>query len=388
METRRQVSARRSRLARALSALQASLFFLFTGCGAPGEPLPPRPPIPAAISDLVARQRGTAIILTFSVPRKTINGETLAEPPAIEIYRGFLPPGVSPKTIQTRLVYAIPSALVSGYLIEGSFEFIDSIETAELRAHAGEQISYVVRTRASERRASVDSNTVIVQMRPVAESISDVRATATERAVEISWSAPAPTSPGATLPIAGYHVYRAEVDPGFAASQQQDLAKIKLKTPLQLLATATGTTFQDTKIEFDRNYLYSVRSFSSGDSTIVESADSKPVIITPRDVFPPAAPQNVIAVFVPALAGSPAHVELSWAISRETDLGGYRIYRSEQEGVRGGRLNSDLLLAPVFRDMSVVAGKRYIYQATAEDRAGNESILSAPVSIDIPQRAP
>ena len=38
------------------------------GCGAPGEPQPPSPPIPAAISDLTAHQQGNGVQLVFTLP--------------------------------------------------------------------------------------------------------------------------------------------------------------------------------------------------------------------------------------------------------------------------------------------------------------------------------
>jgi fibronectin type 3 domain-containing protein len=213
-----------------------------------------------------------------------------------------------------------------------------------------------------------------------------VRAAVTETAIELSWNAPARTSIGGTPPaIAGYRVYRAEVDP--ASPTSQDLAKIKLKAPLTLLASTRTTSYRDTQFEFGRTYLYSIRSIFSTDSTTVESADSTPVIIAPLDIFPPAAPRNLVAVFVPAIAEMPEHVELSWGISPETDLAGYHVYRSERDGERGDRLTSELLPAPTFRDMSVSPGHRYRYQVTAVDRAGNESVASMPVSIELPQRA-
>ena len=82
------------------------------------------------------------------------------------------------------------------------------------------------------------------------------------------------------------------------------------------------------------------------------------------------------------------HVELSWEISRETDLAGYYVYRSAQTDTRGERVNPGLLPTPAFRDISVVLGRRYFYRVTAVDRAGNESQPSAPVPVDLPQREP
>ena len=72
-------------------------------------------------------------------------------------------------------------------------------------------------------------------------------------------------------------------------------------------------------------------------------------------------------------------VDLSWSINLETDLAGYRVYRSEQEGARGQLITPDLLPTPAVRDTSIQPGHRYWYIVTALDRAGNESPPGAPV---------
>jgi fibronectin type 3 domain-containing protein len=79
-------------------------------------------------------------------------------------------------------------------------------------------------------------------------------------------------------------------------------------------------------------------------------------------------------------------MELSWAISPETDTGGYNVYRVEQAGVPGTRLNSELLLTPAFRDMNVLPGHSYLYTVTAVDRTGNEGASSAAVSGGVPAK--
>ena len=81
---------------------------------------------------------------------------------------------------------------------------------------------------------------------------------------------------------------------------------------------------------------------------------------------------------------APAHLELSWSINEAPDINGYNIYRSEDAAKRGERLNRELLLTPAFRDMSAVPGRPYSYTVTAVDRAGNESLPSAPLSATVP----
>jgi fibronectin type 3 domain-containing protein len=79
-------------------------------------------------------------------------------------------------------------------------------------------------------------------------------------------------------------------------------------------------------------------------------------------------------------------VDLSWSSNLETDLAGYHVYRSEQEGARGQLITTDLLPVPAVRDSSVALGHRYWYTVTAVDRAGNESGPSRPVAVDIVER--
>jgi fibronectin type 3 domain-containing protein len=116
----------------------------------------------------------------------------------------------------------------------------------------------------------------------------------------------------------------------------------------------------------------------------VESADSAPVQVTPRDTFPPAAPANLEITIVPATNQAPAYIELAWAISPEADLAGYAVYRSDAEDSPGERITTEILPSPTFRDISVLPGRRYYYRVSALDRAGNESPRSSAVQADVP----
>ena len=57
----------------------------------------------------------------------------------------------------------------------------------------------------------------------------------------------------------------------------------------------------------------------------VESGDSLPAIITPRDIYPPAVPVGLEIAIIPATPQTAAHIELAWAISPESDLAGYQV---------------------------------------------------------------
>jgi hypothetical protein len=349
-----------------------------SACGAPGAPTPPKPILPKPVKDLAAHQQGGSVILTFTLPKESTEGDPLAEPPAIEIFRGEGALGGEGK-LTTRLVYTVPSALVDTYLQDGQIEFRDPLEPGSM---TGQEIIYMVRTRASRKRASADSNVVSARVFPVPAAPTEIRVTVTEPAVELTWTVPA-RNPAFTG-IMSYRVYRAELAPGTAIPQNlSDLSQAKLTSPLELLGPAPSTNFRDTHFTFDSTYIYVIRSVTDQHGQPVESADSAPTLVTPKDTFPPAAPQRLVAVFIQATEQSPAHVELSWDISSEPDLAGYRIYRSEQPDTPGQRLNTELLLTPTFRDMTALQGKRYTYRVSAVDRSGNESTLSTPVTIEV-----
>jgi len=392
MENRKGTEFRLSR--RAVSCILTFLFlfsiFLFAAsCGAPGEPTPPSPPVPEAIADLAAQQAGDGVQLSFTLPAKTVSGEKLASPQAIEILRGTTRSDGTPDAKSFRMVYTIPGALVENYRFGAHVRFTDPIPPEETKAHPGGKVAYVVRTRASQKRSSANSNAVSLAVFPVPAPIASVETRVTESAIELSWPVPTQTSAGDALPaLAGYRVYRAEITT--AAGAPVVLAPLRGNAAAQqaALGFAESNAYRDTSFEFDHKYVYVVRSVILVEGRELESSDSQAATLTPRDTFPPAAPQDVVAAVLPGAAQGALLVDLSWSINLETDLAGYRVYRSEQEGTRGALLNAELLPTPALRDTSVEPGHRYWYTVTAVDRAGNESAPSAPLAVDVMQPSP
>ncbi len=354
---------------------------LVAGCAAPGEPTARHPVVPLAVTDLAPQQYGNAFALTFTLPARSMDREALAEHPTIEIYRAALPPGASTdKKTGWRLAYTIPSEQVDPYLKAGHIEFRDPLTADDFAGAAGSSMAYKVRTRAAKARASQDSNVVLARIYPVPEVPRDIRVGVTESAVVVNWTEAA-IPPGASSRV--YRVYRGGIEPG-QVSPPQDVSMAKLKTPLELAGTSPSTEFSDSHFELGTAYLYTVRSVAQFGTDFVESADSAPATVTPRDIFPPAVPANLEITIVPATSQAPAYVELSWAISPEGDLAGYSVYRSDGENAPGERVSTDVLPSPTFRDISVVPGRRYYYRVSALDRAGNESPKSSAAVAEVP----
>ena len=363
------------------------LFFSLVvfGCGAPGEPTAPSPPIPVSVTDLKARQLGDAVLLTFTVPTKNTLGLRLTETPTLEVWRGTLRPDGTPDPRSFRLVDTVPAAILSTYVDQGKVSFPDPVQPDELRARVGATSVYRVRTRVSERKASADSNEAFVDLYPVPQRIENIEAKTTEKSIELKWTPPTSTSAGAQLPpIREFHIYRGELDPNSAGAAERDLHAAVWKLPILQIGVSTSPEYQDSTFDFDRTYAYVVRSVTSEGGNLLESSDSRPLIITPKDTYPPAPPQDVVGAAVPGPTPGTFAVDLSWAINLETDLAGYRVYRSESENAKRQLITPDLLPTPSFRDATVVAGHSYWYSVTAVDRAGNESAPSNVTLIEIP----
>ncbi len=368
--------------------LLLSGFCFLAACGAPGDPVPPSPPIATAIGDLSAHQAGDGVQLTFTMPSKTIRGEHLAEPPAIEVLRGAFKADGSPDARSFHVVETIPGALVAKYQAEDHAQVVDQIAAGENRAPSGVTLVYRVRTRASKKKTSADSNTVTVRVFPVPERISSLQSKVTETSVDLSWAAPAQTAGGDPITVSEYHIYRGELDPRTHEPSSADVLHEKYIASPVLLGRSDVPGYRDTQFDFGKTYVYIVRSVTVSQGGALESSDCDPLVLTPADTFPPAMPQDVVAAMVTHPNGAPTEVDLSWSINTESDLAGYRVYRSEQKDDRGLQVTPDLLLSPAYRDTSLTSGHQYWYRVTAVDRSGNESLPTPPVAADVAQHSP
>ena len=374
------------------------VFVLFAGgCAAPAEPIERKPPTPTAITDLVATQLGDDVTLAFTLPRDSVEKRQLEQLLTIEIYRDFVPASsistsapIAPPSHPT-LLLTIPPAMVDQYSVQSRVRIVSSLTAEDFMQHPASDAFFTVRTFVSPKKRSADSNLASVPIHPAPDPIDDLKVEITPAGVALSWTPPQKTLIGPAPPIAGYRVYRAEIDTSAASGAPAATAveeTPKLKSPYARIADPASPPYTDTQVELGRTYAYAVRSLAQyagqNPDKMLESLDSNSVTITPKDIFPPATPQNIVVAFVPAASGQPAHLELSWAINPETDIAGYNIYRSDGQSIPGTRLNTELLLTPAFRDMNVVPGREYFYTVTAVDRAGNESPAGAPASGGVP----
>jgi hypothetical protein len=372
--------------------LLSSIFILY-GCAAPGDPIERKPPTPIPVADLATSQSGNDVIITFTLPRDSVEKREILKPISVDVYRNFEPvppanpPAAAVAPTKPTLLLTIPPAMVDRYTVQGQIRFVDSLRAEDL-APGGREAIYLVRVFVSPKKLSANSNVAALTVYPSANPIADLRAEFQRAGVALSWTPPEKTLISTAPNIASYRVYRAEIESAQNASATSPAARgteaPNTKVPFARIAEPTFPPYIDTQTELGKTYVYSVRSVAQYPGVQIESLDSNFATITPKDVFPPPAPQDLVVAFVPAVDGTPAYLDLSWSINAATDIAGYNVYRSEEASGPGTRVNSELLLTPAFRDMNAVPGRTYFYTVTAVDRSGNESPASPPVSGSFP----
>jgi hypothetical protein len=144
-------------------------------------------------------------------------------------------------------------------------------------------------------------------------------------------------------------------------------------------------SFLDQTFEWEKTYFYRGTVVSvveaAGKAVAVEGDDTVELKVFAHDVFPPATPSGLQAVF--SGPGQLPSIDLIWAPVTDADLDGYNVYRRE-DGGDAVRVNTELVKTPAFRDTAVVSGKTYSYSVSAVDARGNESARSEAAGERVP----
>lgn len=358
--------------------LSVASWLMFPGCAAQGPPRPPRLEIPQRAADLAVHQVGRSLELSFTPPALATDGEGLTKPVEAEIFREIAPPGealskvprsASQGTMTVSLPYSAWVSLTSADLSRlahgPKVVYVDEVSQQHFPSSLGSTFSYRVRalTRGFRGRPILGeaSNAAAATLLDVSDPVQNLRVVPTEKAISLDWEPPARTLSGALVAnLTGYRVYRSE-EPN--------------PNSFHVVGEPGEPAFLDPSFQFGRTYVYRVRAAFKQGAQEAESADSQPSAVTPKDIFPPASPQGLTALYT---IGA---VELIWDANREPDLAGYNVYRRE-EGKRYERINKDPVRTPIYRDSAFEPSHSYLYQVTAVDLSGNESKPSTEVRVD------
>jgi hypothetical protein len=150
---------------------------------------------------------------------------------------------------------------------------------------------------------------------------------------------------------------------------------------------APSGSYLDRTSGWEQKYEYRMTTVTlvhaHGLDAAVEGDDSTPVEVFTKDVYPPAQPVGLQAVF--SSIGQKPFIDLTWAPNAEGDLAGYNVYRRVNGGA-AEKLNKQPVAIPSYRDESVEAGRNYMYSVSAVDLRGNESPRSAEAAETAPNK--
>ncbi len=364
---------------------------------------PPRPPsleLPKPASDLRAVRKGDRVILSWTVPSVTTDRKTIRNLGGTRICRGLetklmqcgVPVGeaAAQKTsspTQSKLSQSNStqsnssqasssqpsSSQPSKQKVAGSYA--DSLSAQLESDNPSDFVTYAVEVLNTDGRGAGLSNQVRVSLGRTLAPPRDFAARVTGQGVVLTWTGDLPPA-DSTKPVRWvYRVYRRPE----GSSQQIVAGEVPARSE-------RNVTFTDSNIEWEKTYEYHVETVTvmareKEPALQIEGDDSPEVKVFTDDVFPPAVPSGLQAVF--SGPGQKTFIDLVWAPVTDVDLDGYNVYRHE-EGAGAVKVNAELVKTPAYRDANVVSGRHYFYSVSAVDVRGNESARSEEAGEMVP----
>jgi len=358
---------------------------LLAGCASVQAPLPPSLELPKPPTDLRALRKGDHVYLFWSVPTQTMDRQTVRHPGPTRVCRGreaLLSTCGTPVGNVGPVTNVPEKKNAANAKVQASF--MDTLPQENRMA------TYAVEPLNLQGRSAGLSNQVHIPLAPTLPPPTNFRAQVTADGVVLTWNCDQSQNP---LPNLRYidRIYRRTPDSG------TDVALADVE--------CTAGRFEDRTIEWQKTYEYRITPVTvvilppangpcprtpaqegggpNSDCIIatVEGDDSAPQKVFTNDVYPPAVPTGLQAVF--SGPGQAPFIDLVWAPNTDADLAGYNVYRHEPGG-QAVKINTELVKTPAFRDANVSAGKAYLYAISAVDARGNESARSEEASESVP----
>ena len=377
----------------------AGTFLLFvvaivmSGCASIGAPVPPSLELPKPPTDLRAIRKGNKVYLSWSVPTKTTEHQNVRRPGPTRVCRSLssmmsqcdVPVGnVEPSKLGTQPGHAGANEKLRA-------EFVDTLPADSQQQNATGMATYAVEPLNLDARSAGLSNQVQVPLAPTLPPPGNIKAQVLYDGVVLTWDCQQPQAASSNIRYT-YRVYRRSAD----SSADTKLADVE----------CPDSRYEDHTIEWQKSYEYRVTIVTSAklengvgpcprnasdDNVLlsncihiaeIEGDDSPPTKVFTNDIFPPAVPTGLQAVF--SGPGQPVFIDLVWAPDTDADLAGYNIFRREDNGP-AQKINSELVKSPAYRDTNLSPGTTYFYVVSAIDLRGNESARSEEASETVPR---
>lgn len=338
-------------------------------CGKRAAPLPPTEKISqrASISGL---QQGNQILVSWKMPARNTTENDALYIDKIDVYR-LIEPLNSPQQI-TEEEFSSRSTIIDTISIsENDFAlktltFKDQLTFSDQAARLRYAIRYV---NKSGQKAAFSNVIILEPSAKIAGQPENLKFEISQESISLEWSKPQTNVDGSTpVNVLGYNIYRKD-------GNADELKKLNS-------SPTTDASYSDNFFDFEKKYLYSVRSVSIGSNgEPVESVPSQELEVTAKDTFPPGSPESI------TIAASPTSISIFFAANSEKDIAGYKIYRSTDQSLpldQWELLTTEPIKTNTFQDQKVESGKRYFYYIMAIDNYGNTSQPSQVSSEVIP----
>lgn len=356
--------------------LLAGATIWLSGCASIGPPQAPSLELPKPPTDLHAARKGDKVTLTWTIPQRTTDRQSVRYLGKTEICRGV---ATAVKPCGTPVGETAPPAgfaeMKKSPAKKLTATFVDTLPAALEQEHAMESASYAVEVMNTAGRGAGLSNQVRVALVPTLAPLGDFAATVSAKGVTISWQCPG-TAEGRSGVKHLFRIYR-RLESSSSWNKVVDVEATGCADALERIGSFLDQTFEWEETYFYRGTVVSEIETPGKPAVEVEGDDTPEVKVFAHDVFPPAVPTGLQAVF--SGPGQQPFIDLIWAPVSDADLAGYNIYRHEA-GSAPVKVNSELVRTPAFRDMQVVPGKTYFYSVSAVDERGNESGRSEEAS--------
>jgi hypothetical protein len=343
---------------------------VLTACGSIRPPQPPSLDLPKPPTDLRATRKGNKVLLAWTVPTATTDRQTAHSFGPTRICRALQPDLTQCGTA----VGQAPAlhAAKPGQKLTGSY--LDELTSPMQADNAAGFITYAIEVLNADGRGAGLSNQVHVSLATTLPPPRNFSARVTAQGVVVTWTGAGPGANASSTHYV-YRVYRR-----LEGSQQPSLAG-EMVSDARHEYSITDSTF-----EWEKTYEYHAEAVTvvtqpNKPDVQAEGADTPEVKVFADDVFPPAVPSNLQAVF--SGPGQQLFIDLIWAPDTDADLDGYNVYRHE-EGTPPVKLNTEPVKTPAYRDTDVSAGKHYFYSVSAVDLRRNESAHSEEASESVP----
>ncbi len=339
------------------AAFSCLTLMVLAGCGYKNAPVPPETVVPEAVSDLHYTIDPKGVVLDWSYPVETINGTKIGDIKSFELYRAEIP--LNELCGNCPVPYGEPIEVAGGMVYDAMKRRTASYSDSFLKPQ--HKYFFKVRSRLSWWASSDDSNVVSFIWFTPAEAPENVRSSAGDGQIRISWSPVTRLIDGAApqLPV------RYQLQRSVAGKPFQNVGK-----------PSAVTSYLDRQVVLGQKYFYRVQSVLEYKGQYSRGGISENILAVPVDLSPPPAPVNLVATRMNS------GIKLYWQQVNSDDLKGYRVYR---------RLASETKLSLIaelagneagYVDTDAASNVRYYYAVTAIDWAkpANESDFSIEVT--------